>query len=88
MLNKNILPDPEIIPEANLGRDNTFLTAMNVENNDILQTSGQNRMKRPDSGYMKTSSVMKGFESKLSQGSNRSRKEESPTMTMSPNKSY
>jgi len=36
MLNKNTLPDPEVVPQANLGRDQTFLTAMNVENNDIF----------------------------------------------------
>lgn len=68
MLTRGALPDPEIIPTANLGRDHTFLTAMNVENNDIFNESGQ--VKRPDSGYMKTSSVMKGFgPTKMSQAS-------------------
>ena len=53
MLNKNILPDAEIIPEANLGREATFLTAMNVENNDIfVGEEGREQQKGPDSGYM------------------------------------
>ena len=40
MLERGKLPDPEVIPTANLQRDHTFLTAMNVENNDIFNETG------------------------------------------------
>jgi hypothetical protein len=33
------LPDPNIIPDAGLHRDNVFLTSMNVEDHEILRTS-------------------------------------------------
>ena len=82
MLTRGVLPDPEVIPTANLGRDHTFLTAMNVENNDIFNETGQ--VKRPDSGYLKTSSVMKGFgPTKMSQGS-REQDRESASPGLSP----
>lgn len=38
-LRNNELPDPEIIPEVNLNRDNVFLTSMNVEDHEVLRTS-------------------------------------------------
>jgi hypothetical protein len=37
-LNKT-LPDPEIIPDADLGRDATFLTNMDIGEHDIFQTT-------------------------------------------------
>ena len=57
------LPNPEIIPEVNLHRDKTFLTAMNVENNDILRTTAQKEMmrKHQESQDVETSSQIKGF---------------------------
>ena len=34
------LPDPNIIPDASLHRDNVFLTSMNVEDHDVLKSQG------------------------------------------------
>jgi len=59
------LPNPEIIPEVNLHRDRTFLTAMNVENNEVLRTTAQKEMMKKhrvgESQDVETSSQIKGF---------------------------
>ena len=34
------LPDPNVAPDASLHRDNVFLTSMNVEDHEILRTTG------------------------------------------------
>jgi hypothetical protein len=34
------LPDPNIIPDASLHRDNVFLTSMNVEDHEVLRSQG------------------------------------------------
>jgi hypothetical protein len=35
------LPDPEIVPDGDLNRDNTFLTNMNVAGHDIFRVTGR-----------------------------------------------
>jgi hypothetical protein len=39
------LPDPEVIPDASLHRDNVFLTSMNVEDHDVLRTTRQTNLR-------------------------------------------
>ena len=34
------LPDPNVLPDASLHRDNVFLTSMNVEDHEILRMTG------------------------------------------------
>lgn len=59
--------DSEQIPDVNLGRDHTFLTAMNVENHEIFKNmqNQQQRESQEESQHIKT-----GFTgSKMSQKS-------------------
>ena len=67
------LPDPEVIPEVDLHRGRTFLTAMNVEDHEALRTTAQREMMKRtsgDSNDLEATSVMKGFgESRVSQAS-------------------
>jgi hypothetical protein len=37
------LPDPEVVPDADLGREGTFLTNMDVAGHDIFRLSGNPR---------------------------------------------
>jgi hypothetical protein len=43
------LPDPEIVPDGDLNRDNTFLTNMNVAGHDIFRKTGGDYQ---DDGYI------------------------------------
>ena len=43
------LPDPEIVPDADLGRDATFLTNMNVGGHDLFRATGRDYN---DDGYI------------------------------------
>ena len=57
------LPDPEIIPDADLNRDGTFLTNMNVAGHDIFRATGRDYQ---DDGYVTKKSNFQGFNDKTS----------------------
>ena len=66
----NTLPDPEVIPDASLGRDHTFLTNMDVAGHDIFRVTG--RDSADGLGFTKKSNF-KGFDHDMDKASQRSK---------------
>lgn len=63
----NQLPDPEVLPDPSLHRDNVFLTSMNVEDHDVLRTTRQTNLRGGE--HREEDSAMHGFEVRQSHDS-------------------
>lgn len=84
---KDELPDPEVIPDASLHRDGTFLTSMDVANTRMFkQYRTQKKNKSPKGTPSPTREAVKGFDANTprTEGVGLSQRDASPPSKMSP----